>query len=77
MDYGRVAGISSEVKEKLAATKPTTIVGGQTQIDARSIHVPFQGAAKRMEGMTPSSVVLLLKHAKRTRWLGTGQSARV
>jgi len=30
------------------------------------------GAAKRMEGMTPSSVVLLLKHAKRARGRGTG-----
>jgi tRNA U34 5-carboxymethylaminomethyl modifying enzyme MnmG/GidA len=29
MDYSTVAGISSEVKEKLAAIRPTTIVGGQ------------------------------------------------
>jgi len=28
MDYSRIAGISSEVKEKLAAIRPTTIVGG-------------------------------------------------
>ncbi|KAF9788019.1 mitochondrial translation optimization protein [Thelephora terrestris] len=56
MDYSGVPGISSEVKEKLAAIKPTTI-----------------GAAKRMEGMTPSSVVLLLKHAKRRQ----GRSASV
>jgi len=59
IDYNGVAGISSEVKEKLAAIRPTTI-----------------GAAKRMEGMTPSSVVLLLKHAKRTQGLGTGRSDR-
>ena len=28
MDYSRITGISSEAKEKLAATRPTTIVGG-------------------------------------------------
>lgn len=28
MDYSGIAGISSEVKEKLAAIQPTTIVGG-------------------------------------------------
>jgi len=27
MDYSRIAGISSEAKEKLAAIRPTTIVG--------------------------------------------------
>lgn len=57
MDYSGVVGISSEVKEKLAAIKPTTI-----------------GAAKRMEGMTPSSVVSLLKHARRKQGHGTGRS---
>jgi len=77
MDYSRVAGISSEVKEKLAATRPTTIVGGQTQIDAPEYSFPFQGAAKRMEGMTPSSVVLLLKHAKRTHGLSAGHPGGV
>lgn len=33
MDYSGVAGISSEVKEKLAVVRPTTIVGGSTQLD--------------------------------------------
>lgn len=33
-----------------------------------------QGAAKRMEGMTPCSVVSLLKHAKRAQGLGVGRS---
>jgi len=56
MDYSGVSGISSEVKEKLAAIKPTTI-----------------GAAKRMEGMTPSSVVLLLKHARRRQGRGASR----
>ncbi|KAF5347812.1 hypothetical protein D9756_010292 [Leucocoprinus leucothites] len=49
MDYSQVAGLSSEVRERLFAVRPTTI-----------------GAAKRMEGMTPTSIVYLLRHAKRT-----------
>lgn len=42
MDYNGVSGISSEVKEKLAAIKPTTIVGDSTQIHARGIHVHYR-----------------------------------
>lgn len=42
MDYSGVSGISSEVKEKLAAIKPTTIVGDSTQIYARGIHVHYR-----------------------------------
>ncbi|KXN81258.1 tRNA uridine 5-carboxymethylaminomethyl modification enzyme MnmG [Leucoagaricus sp. SymC.cos] len=49
MDYSEVAGLSSEVRERLFSVRPTTI-----------------GAAKRMEGMTPTSIVCLLRHAKRT-----------
>ncbi|EGN97710.1 hypothetical protein SERLA73DRAFT_169961 [Serpula lacrymans var. lacrymans S7.3] len=48
MDYNEVRGLSSEVRERLFAVRPTTI-----------------GAAKRMEGMTPTSAIYLLKHAKR------------
>ncbi|KAF9039146.1 glucose inhibited division protein A-domain-containing protein [Panaeolus papilionaceus] len=33
------------------------------------------GAAKRMEGMTPTSLISLLKHAKRTRWLASTPSS--
>lgn len=32
----------------------------------------MQGAAKRMEGMTPASAVHLLKHARRT-WRAAGR----
>jgi tRNA U34 5-carboxymethylaminomethyl modifying enzyme MnmG/GidA len=42
MDYSGVPGISSEVKEKLAAIKPTTIVGGSTQIYTRCVHVHYR-----------------------------------
>ncbi|KAI0668201.1 glucose-inhibited division protein A subfamily [Trametes maxima] len=49
LDYDTVEGLSSEVKERLAKVRPTSI-----------------GAAKRMEGMTPSSMIYLLRHARRT-----------
>ncbi|KAI0077948.1 glucose-inhibited division protein A subfamily [Panus rudis PR-1116 ss-1] len=49
IDYSAVEGLSSEVKERLAKLRPTSI-----------------GAAKRMEGMTPTSLVSLLRYAKRT-----------
>lgn len=49
MNYELIEGLSSEVRERLIATRPTTF-----------------GAAKRMEGMTPASVVSLLRFAKRT-----------
>ncbi|KAH7909008.1 glucose inhibited division protein A-domain-containing protein [Hygrophoropsis aurantiaca] len=52
MDYAAVAGLSEEVKERLARVRPANL-----------------GAAKRMEGMTPTGVVYLLRHAKRT-WKG-------
>ncbi|TRM62673.1 glucose inhibited division protein A-domain-containing protein [Schizophyllum amplum] len=48
MDYEAVDGLSSEVKEKLAKVRPTTI-----------------GAARRMEGVTPISIVCLMRHARR------------
>lgn len=38
MDYSGVSGISSEVKEKLAVIRPTTIVSGSIQIYVRKIH---------------------------------------
>ncbi|KAI0354469.1 glucose-inhibited division protein A subfamily [Trametes cingulata] len=52
LDYNTVEGLSSEVRERLAKVRPTSI-----------------GAAKRMEGMTPSSMIYLLKHARRTNAL--------
>ncbi|KAH9475256.1 tRNA uridine 5-carboxymethylaminomethyl modification enzyme MnmG [Psilocybe cubensis] len=59
MDYSTVAGLSSEIIEKLYRVKPTTI-----------------GAAKRMEGMTPTSLISLLKHSKR-KWVNGPQKASV
>ncbi|KAF7986683.1 hypothetical protein HWV62_20190 [Athelia sp. TMB] len=48
MDYNVVPGLSSEVKERLFAVRPTSI-----------------GAVKRMDGMTPTSIVYLLRFARR------------
>ncbi|OBZ72941.1 Mitochondrial translation optimization protein 1 [Grifola frondosa] len=48
LDYDAIGGLSSEVKERLAVVRPTSL-----------------GAAKRMEGMTATAIVHLLKHAKR------------
>ncbi|KAI0370776.1 glucose-inhibited division protein A subfamily [Pilatotrama ljubarskyi] len=52
LDYNTIEGLSSEVRERLARVRPTSI-----------------GAAKRMEGMTPSSMIYLLRHARRTNAL--------
>ncbi|CAL1702492.1 unnamed protein product [Somion occarium] len=49
IDYSNVEGLSSEVRERLALIRPTSI-----------------GAVRRMEGMTPTSMVSLLRFAKRT-----------
>ena len=45
MDYSGVVGISSEVKEKLAAIKPTTIVGVQLR-SAREVFMCTAGCCK-------------------------------
>ncbi|THH31276.1 hypothetical protein EUX98_g2911 [Antrodiella citrinella] len=49
INYDIVEGLSSEVKERLAKIRPTSI-----------------GAARRMEGMTPTSIVSLLRFARST-----------
>jgi tRNA uridine 5-carboxymethylaminomethyl modification enzyme len=68
IDYAQVQGLSSEVKERLAKVRPTSIVSGIILLEVRvQMSVSFwQGVARRMEGMTPSSIVYLLKYAKRT-----------
>ncbi|RPD53908.1 glucose-inhibited division protein A subfamily [Lentinus tigrinus ALCF2SS1-7] len=52
LDYQSVEGLSSEIRERLARVRPTSI-----------------GAAKRMEGMTPTSMIYLFRHARRTNAL--------
>ena len=48
IDYARVAGLSNEVREKLASHRPATI-----------------GQARRIPGMTPAAVSVLLVHLKK------------
>jgi tRNA uridine 5-carboxymethylaminomethyl modification enzyme len=65
MDYNVVEGLSSEVRERLGKVRPGTIVS--ICLSQRKIKLMDEkGAAKRMEGMTPTSIVCLLRHAKRT-----------
>ena len=68
MDYSQVRGLSEEVRERLQRFRPTTLVSTQTPVlnPPSDCSVTTQGAAKRMEGMTPASAVYLLKHARRT-----------
>lgn len=73
MDYTAVAGLSSEVRERLSKTRPVSVVRSFLAFLPSSIvgtklprFILRQGAAKRMEGMTPTAVVALLKYAKRT-----------
>ena len=67
LEYSTVAGLSGEVIERLYRIRPTTIVCFLlSQAHIWQLTTLFQGAAKRMEGMTPTSLISLLKHAKRT-----------
>lgn len=77
MDYEQVVGLSSEIKEKLFAVRPSTIVSLKLLIHYRMTHNVLQGAAKRMEGMTPTSLVYLIRHAKRTRHSPSAPDARI
>jgi tRNA uridine 5-carboxymethylaminomethyl modification enzyme len=64
VDYQRVEGLSSEVRERLGKVRPASIVRITLQRYSTVLISMTQGAAKRMEGMTPSGVLALLKHAK-------------
>lgn len=50
MDYSAVAGLSSEVKEKLTAVKPTTVVSVSTQIHTLSVHAHCRGLLSEWKG---------------------------
>lgn len=68
LDYGSVEGLSLEVRERLQLIRPTSFVSvvalcATFRVDAKRAY--SQGAAKRMEGMTPASLVVLFRYAKR------------
>lgn len=67
MDYNAVSGLSSEVRERLFAVRPTSIVSKNAEVNLILADYPlslFKGAVKRMDGITPTSVVFLLRFAK-------------
>lgn len=66
MDYAEVQGLSSEVRERLFKVRPTTIVSPSSNARGSLFITCLKGAAKRMEGMTPTGIIYLLRHAKRT-----------
>lgn len=76
MDYSQVKGLSDEVRERLQRVRPTTLVCSPFQQCSAMILTARQGAAKRMEGMTPTSAIYLLKYARRT-WRATQEQAEV
>ena len=76
MDYSTITGLSSEVRERLFTVRPTTMVSNM-HVSIYGMLTALKGAAKRMEGMTPSSVVALLRHAKRTYRGSSGMSESV
>src|SRR5690625_385115 len=50
LDYGKIAGLSNEVIEKLEEVRPANI-----------------GQARRISGMTPAAISLLLVHMRRVQ----------
>mgnify|MGYP001427357088 CR=1 FL=1 len=50
LDYGKIAGLSNEVIEKLEGVRPANI-----------------GQARRISGMTPAAISLLLVHMRRVQ----------
>ena len=68
IDYNTINGLSSEVKERLFTVRPASIVSVFYESRLLWLFICIvQGAAKRMEGMTPTSIIFLLQHAQRAR----------
>lgn len=66
IDYNLVPGLSIEARERLFAVRPTSIVSHLRAHICFTADCKLQkGAVKRMDGMTPTSIVYLLRFAKR------------
>lgn len=66
VDYHSINELSHEIKERLTRVRPTSIVCplSITIFVVILIHCA-QGAAKRMEGMTPNAIVGLLRFVRK------------
>lgn len=66
MDFEEVKGLSKEIMQRLGVVRPRSIVSALISLlNFVLIQRHLQGAAKRMEGMTPSGLICLLRHAKK------------
>lgn len=66
VDYRQIEGLSSEVRERLSLVRPTNVVCFQLSLKSHCRLKKFQkGAAKRMEGMTPTSLIALIAYSRR------------
>ena len=58
LDYGRLAGLSNEMKQKFAAVRPLSL-----------------SQARRIEGVTPAALALIVAHARRIERQSAGRVA--
>jgi tRNA U34 5-carboxymethylaminomethyl modifying enzyme MnmG/GidA len=70
VDFANIPGLSLELMERLMEARPMTIVYAATPISAgrwlTDGHISvLQGAAKRMEGMTPVGLIRLIHHTRK------------
>ena len=66
IDYHALQGISMEVRERLSRARPATLVSARPQVSTLALTSCLQGHAKRLEGVTPTSLTVLLRHVRRT-----------
>lgn len=65
VDYNAMPGMSYEVRQRLNAARPTTLVSPPPcSCSAASSTDRMQGQAKRIEGVTPTSLASLMKYVR-------------
>lgn len=66
VDYKQIEGLSSEVRERLSVVRPTNVVCFLLSLNLYyRLRNSLKGAAKRMEGMTPTSLIALIEYSRR------------